>query len=737
MTIVNIKKNTLYIIILSLIGAADISIILDIPLLRPIGTTLLLIVIPTVIFTIASSAIDPCISQVNLVKRLILNFGSTLCILLMVGLLINTLFVSLGVTKVFSVDIILPVVNATLGVLLALTFSFQKRGSYTVETRGFLFSCGERKYLIIPFIALAMSVFGTYVMNTYQNNFLLCTLILLVGAYIAYICFRLDHLPENLVCVILYLLSLSLILLLALRTNHVIGIDVHKEYHLFNLLVESGTWAIMGGSRLNACLSITILPLFIQSLSGVQPEFLFKVLYPLIYAVAPTCVFFLAKKYLNNTYAFLAACFFMSQFNFLWTTANARTNMAILAFLLILLVIFDNTIRLSLKKLFFILFIFLLVTSHYSTTYIIYGIVFAMYVLMEVLNRKFQVRSKKVDILILLFFSALIFFWYSQVVTGTYTGGISFVEEVATQMSDLFSLDARGGDVQMLLGQNLASKSVPEIFNFVITWVTFLMIGIGVMAVCGMYKSELAINASISEHRNSRLGFTSKIDIEFFILALCCSFLLVITILLPYIAVGYGVDRIYAVATTVLSSFFVIGGIAIIQGIRSIYNITKAEEKSDSHGQNKLLTYGFILLVLLLYFICSSGIIFNLFGVSKTIALDNEGPVFDKMNVYDRDQASAFWLGQHSRIDSTVSTDHFGLLRLINYGSLPPEDVEEMSMRDGSVPLDGRYIYLRYANTRENKVLWSDMSVDTSLVLPHASDTDRVYNNGATVLLTH
>lgn len=733
----DIKKNTIYIIILALVGAADISILLDVPFFRPLGATLLLVIIPIVIFITACNIIDPRSSHLCLIKILILCFGSTLCFLLILGLLTNTLFVSLGIINVFSTNIILPIINATLGIFLAFTYLFQRKGSYTIAVREIFFSCKERKYLIIPFVALIMSVFGTYVMNTYQSNFLLCSLILLVSIYIAYMCFRLDDLPENLVSIILYLLSLSLILILALRTNHIIGIDVHKEYHLFNLLVGSGTWEIVGGSRLNACLSITLLPLLLQSLSGIQPELLFKVLYPIIYAVAPVCVFLLAKKYLNNTYAFLSACFFMTQFNFLWTTANARTNLAILGFLLILLAIFDNTIQLTLKKIFTILFLFLLVTSHYSTTYIVYGIIVATYLSMEILTRKFQIKSKRVDILILLIFSTLIFFWYSQVVTGTYAGGVSFVEDVVIQMSDLFSLDARGNDVQMILGQSILSKSVPEIFNFIVTWVTFFMIGIGVISICAKYRSELDINVSTNESRGSEFGLASKIDVEYYVLALCCSILLIITILLPYIAVGYGVDRIYAVTTTILSSFFVIGGIAIVRGIRYVLNVTKVSRRNNSSCQNKHLTYSVILLVILLYFICSSGFIFTLFGMPKTIALNNEGSEYDKMNVYDQDQVSAHWLGQYNHIELTISTDHFGILRLVGYGSMSLENMDEMSMRDSSIPLDGRYIYLRYANVKENKVQWSDMSANTSSVLPHVLDTDRIYNNGAMVLLTH
>ena len=140
----------------------------------------------------------------------------------------------------------------------------------------------------------------------------------------------------------IWLVSLSLILPLALRGDHILGVDAHREFYAFmqsDLNNEVYTWE---GGLVASCLSITILPTVFQDVTSIEHEALFKILYPLLFSIFPIIVYLIAKRFVPQGYAFLAGIAVTLQPMFLWTTANARTSIGILFIALILMVIFSK-----------------------------------------------------------------------------------------------------------------------------------------------------------------------------------------------------------------------------------------------------------------------------------------------------------------------------------------------------------------------------------------------------------
>ena len=180
------------------------------------------------------------------------------------------------------------------------------------------------------------------------------------------------------------------------------------EYYFFRTTLSNLHWSVFEHSILDACLAISLLPTIYQSILNMHSEFLFEIIYPLIYSVSPLIIYVISKKYVEEGYAFLASCFFMFQVNFLWTGPNARTNTGILFFALAMLVLFSDKIDPLKKRILFIVFMASCMVSHYATTYIFFFILLGAFVGMEILSKKHTFK-KTLSLTIVFLFSALIF----------------------------------------------------------------------------------------------------------------------------------------------------------------------------------------------------------------------------------------------------------------------------------------------------------------------------------------
>ena len=79
--------------------------------------------------------------------------------------------------------------------------------------------------------------------------------------------------------------------------------------------------------------------------------------------------------------------------------------------------------------------------------------------------------------------------------------------------------------------------------------------------------------------------------------------------------------------------------------------------------------YIIILLVLVPYFMCSTGVMYNLFGVQRQIILNSEGQIYNLLYVHDQDSYGAKWLSKYGENNLPIYTDHYyGIDIMISQG---------------------------------------------------------------------
>ena len=68
--------------------------------------------------------------------------------------------------------------------------------------------------------------------------------------------------------------------------------------------------------RYNAMLSITVLPTVYSNMLGMSLTWVYKIIYPLIFALVPVGLYLLWKPYIGKKFAFFSAFLFMADITF-------------------------------------------------------------------------------------------------------------------------------------------------------------------------------------------------------------------------------------------------------------------------------------------------------------------------------------------------------------------------------------------------------------------------------------
>jgi uncharacterized membrane protein len=713
-----IRTGGWFAFIISMLLTADLAIILDIPYIRQIiGFLFLTLLSGLLILQILK------LNKLGLTEKFVLSVGLSISFLMFFGLVINNSSLSLGYETPLVTSLLLISFNIAFVVLAIVGYKVNKEPIFSLPDLNL--NTSEKAFLIVPILFPALCIFGMHVMNTTDNNIILMLMLFLIPIYVAFVCFFNQKFSKRLYPVVIFLIGISLVLMFAMRSNHIIGVDRHVAYYYFQTTLNNLHWSVFGHSTLDACLAISLLPAIYQSILNTNQEYLFKILIPLIFSIVPLIIYILSKKYIGETYAFLASFFFMSQHSFV-SNSGGRTNIAVFFFGLAMMTLFSDKIDPVKKRILFIVFMASCMVSHYSTTYIFFFVMVGTFIGMEMLSKKYAIK-KIISLTIVILFFASIFFWYSQVTEAAFNAGVGFIENTFTNLNKFFVEEMRCSSTQSVLGVGIMQKGIPHKIEFVLTWLTLAFIGIGITTLIRRYKEM-----SFTELNFKKLDFLrEKFEVTYPIIALACVGLLVAVIALPFVSVGYGMDRAHLLGNVILSIFFVIGGIIVAKYLDKLLY-----KKKIVKNKREVQVYVIILLVLVPYFLSVTGVTYQMFGVPRAITLNSEGKQYDMYYVHDQESYSAMWLKVHSEGKMRVYTDFWGSFRLISQASFSPKLIDRNSLLERK-KIKG-YIYLRYYNVVNGKLTGRSSGTFYNYNLTEYDDIfigrNKIYNNGGSEL---
>ena len=676
-------------IFIGLILLTDFAILLDVQFLRQVFGFFFLTILSGYLILLALK-----LNKIEFTEKFVLSVGLSVSFLMFFGLLLNNSSLGFGYKSPLSTVPLLISFNIAAVILTFAAYRMNKKVVFSLPN--FNLSTAEKTFLIVPVMFPALCIFGAYFMNTTNNNTILMFLFFLIPTYVVFVCFFNHKFPARIYPIIIFLISISLVIMLQLRSSHLIGVDMHVEFYYFQTTFDNAYWSVFGHSVLDTCLSISLLPTVYQSISNVEPEYFYKLFYVILFSLFPLIVFIISKKYVGDFYGFLASVFSMFQARFLFS--GGRTSIAIFFFALAMMTLFNDRIDPLKKRVLFIVFMASCMVSHYSTTYIFFFILLGAFVGVEILSKKYTVK-KVVSLTIVVLFFSMIFFWYSQVTETAFNAGVGYIENTISNLNRFFVEESRGKSTQAMLGKDIWQKGIPHMIEFVFTWLTFAFIGIGVITLLRRYKEM-----SFSELNFKKPEFLKeKFEVTYFMVALACSGLLAVTVALPFISAHYGMDRLYAVAITILSVFFVIGGITLSKHFFFLQKKTCAKRKSINQNALQVRAYLVILLVLIPYFFCVTGVTYQMFGYPRQITLNSEGKRYDILYIHDQDSYGAKWLGDYAAERQKMYADFYGSRRLLSQGKIV-SPLYSFNWLLKPEKIDG-YIYLRHHNVVNGKLV--------------------------------
>jgi uncharacterized membrane protein len=668
-----------------------ISLFLNFPLARQVIGVVYLTVIPGLIF-IKLLKLD----ELGTLEFILFSVGFSVAFLMLSGLVISQFGYIVGLNFPLSTLPLSLFINTLIIVGAAVAHLRQGSIKRPVGIQSANFNPSVLLLVLIP----VLSIIGTYFVNTTGDNLVLLIMILSIAVLFTVSAFY--ERSTKFYSIAIFMIAIALLIHVSLISNYILpyGGDSPAEFYVFRSTQLTSQWnpifafpTDQGFGRFNAMLSVTVLPTVYSNIAGIDPTWVYKIVYPLIFALVPVALYLLWQPYIGKKLSFLAAFVFMAQSTFFTEMiALNRQMIGELFFVLLLLVLLNKKIKREGKFLSFAILSFGLIFSHYALAEIFLFLIFAAWATSVFYLRR---PSFNLQLSLIIFFFVAMFGWY------IYTSGavvfdsfMTFTGYVTSQLGDFLNPASRGQAV--LTGLGLAQS--PSILNTVsraFAYITELFIVLGIVALI-------------------RKKTYFRFERDFTVFSLIAVVLLVTLTVVPGLANTLSMTRFYHILLMMLAPFCIVGIWAFSQLIFK--------------HEKKILVSLLVVAVLVPYFLFQTNFAYE---VDKTeswsiplsgyrmspLRLYGDYGYIDSYSVY-----GAQWVSKNVPYQYNIAADNGLFTALTAYGLVYRGYVTEI--RNDTILLPGEFAYLSYISINFEK-LTSNGTLPTVL-----NQTDVIYSNG-------
>jgi len=626
------------------------------------------------------------IHNLDSIENMLLALGLSLSTIMILGLIINSVFPLIGINKPFSIESL--IISISLLVFFFSILAYLRDKEYYIKSASNLYRLLSPKVLVILLIPF-ISIFGTYLVNNFQNYNLQLVLFIIIFIIIFILGFF-NFFPKSLYPLIIFSISLSLLYHYSLISNFLTGWDIQIEYYLSNLVIENGFWDPTIPSNVNAMLSITSLAPIYSILLDMNLIWVFKIIYPLLFAFVPLALYQIFKKQTNEKIAFFACIFFISLFTFYSEMLGlARQQIAELFLLLILVTILNEKIHRNKQFILLILFSFALITSHYGLTYIFMFMLVVAFLLMKLSKIRFFIDFKdkifnrftimknlinkdRVNVYsplklnYILLFIIITFAWYLNV---SQSSSLKTIVTIGDRIISTFLTDFLNPTTAQGLGIiQKETQSLKGVFVKYIHLTSQFFIGIGIVSL--ILKPKLF-----------------KIRQEFRYFSIVTFVIAVMGIILPYFSSSLNTSRLYQITLIFLAPFFIIGILTVSRSLLKLKNIQWNNEYYTK-------TVKIISVFLIIFLMFNSGWIQTMTGDNPTsISLSNvDGPIFNKQEIL-----AAKFAKEHIE-DNSIYADGYRHLIFLSFG------ININKLRKNNMNIAPIFLFLGEYNIKSNNI---------------------------------
>jgi uncharacterized membrane protein len=673
-----------------------LTLFLGMPLARAaIGVAYLLFIPGLVIIKLLK------LDSLGTLESVLYAVGFSVAFLMLAGLLINEFGGLIGISFPLSTLPISLVVNTAVLVGAAAASLRRSPRKQPLQDKKISFTPAMLLLALIP----ALSAVGAYYVDaTGSNIILLVTIIAIAGLFTVGV---LTNRSPKIYAFAIAMIALALLLHVSLISNYILpyGGDSPVEMYVFDNTQMTSHWnstftflSDEAYGRYNAMLSITVLPTVYSNMLGIDPTWVFKIIYPLIFALVPVGLYWLWQPYIGKKLAFIAAFLFMAQSTFFTEMlALNRQMIGELFFVLLLLTLLNKNVRREGKFVAFAILSFGLIFSHYALAEIFLFLIFAAWATSVVYLKR---PSFNLQLSMIIFFFVAMFVWY------IYTSGavvfqsfMTFTSYISAQLGDFFNPASRGATV--LAGLGLTES--PSLLNTVsrgFAYLTEIFIVLGVIAL-----------------------FTKKSPFRFerdYIVfsVLTVAFLVMLT-LIPGLANALSMTRFYHILLMILAPFCVVG-----------MWLTAGYISRHKQQMQQVVFIVLVIGILVPYFLFQTNFAYEVAG-AKSWSVPLSGYRMDPIQLYGYygyiepwSVHGAEWVSNYVPYEYNLIADNSLFTALPAYGHIYRGYITEMA--NGTVVKSGEFAFLSYISINYE----SEVSKGAYPVM--LNQTSIVYTNGGT-----
>lgn len=677
-------------------------------------------------------------------RRATYAVGLSVFFLLILGLVLNSALPPLGIGDPLSGFPALAGMNALVLLLVALNRNRPPVRFHIVSG-----------WLLLPLLIPVLAAAGANTLNNGGSPALAIAVFVVAAGALPLLLRVSERLRGHFYPMYIGSLALAILLAYSLRSHYVSGWDVNQEYYAYMTTYSRHFWSPSTyQNAYNACLSITMLPTIVGSLTHISGNVIFKVFYPAVFCFVPIVMYNTFTRFMSSRLALLSAIFFCSQWAFMNVYPALTREMTALLFLALLMDIIDSSAMSKVDYALFFSFTAAVVLSHYGTAYVLVGLLICFYGLGAItryFSRKKDASEPLVSVNALMvgFAIATVLLW-NVGVTNT-IGGVGRM--VQTSFSDSVHFESQSGGaaigiVGLLTGSRpsgaarvqaqfsalqenldpatraaLGLYTAAEAGGFRVVQVTdkyprpvsapahtiLRWIALGITALFGVFG---LMGASRSLFRR-RQSVTNQI---LFRRAVAGGLLLFLVLLVPGMASYFGPVRAFQQSLILLAPLFLVGGVFVLKALRHREVICACLIAVFFAFQSSLV----------------QGIVRGAPLIADSYVFSNSGSYYNFYYTQDAEVSSARWLGRQD--PATVYADDVAALRLKSFAGIRDS---RNAIKPSSITKTG-YVYLDYRNWVQKAVEYdADNLYYLKYRLPERflnSNKDLIYNNGSSAI---
>ena len=401
-------RKCLY-MVLGITMAAFAVVYLDVPVLRQLFGFLFLAFVPGVLILRILR-----VHNISVIESLGYTVGLSLTFVMFGGALINFVLPRLGVERPISLYPLMATFGVSTLILCVLAYWRDRDFTTPKKTLALVFSAPHVFLLMLPVLAIGGALF----MRFFDSPLLALIFIAVVVIVVGLIGFD-KFIPKSAYGLAIAMIAIALLYHTTLTTSgYHIGGDFWVEHYFLSRVIDSGYWVSSTEAGVVTSLSIMMVCPVYSTVLGASAMWILKIVYPLLFCLVPLVLFHIFRTQLSARMSFFAAFFFMSTLYATMMLTVNRQQIAELFLVLFVLLLVERNLPPVQKAVLAIIFTLSIVVSHYGLGIVCAGFFAATWFIMFFFRRCPRAFSQLALALIIGVYILFGCGWYSTTASG-------------------------------------------------------------------------------------------------------------------------------------------------------------------------------------------------------------------------------------------------------------------------------------------------------------------------------